>query len=46
MATKSRYKKYAEGIQQMKNNRQSSTKKPHTESVLQKLKNAKNQAGK
>lgn len=43
MATKSRYKKYAEGIQKIKNSRGGSTKKPHTESVLQKLKNAKNQ---
>jgi hypothetical protein len=46
MATKSRYKKYAEGIQEIRNNRQNLTKKVHTESVLQKLKNAKSQAEK
>lgn len=41
MATKSRYKKYVEGMHAIQENRQSSTKEVKTESVLEKLKKAK-----
>ena len=41
MAKKSRYKKYAEGIHVIHSNRQKPTNKVQAESVLEKLKNAK-----
>lgn len=43
MARKSRYRKYAEGIQRVQSNRPSSTKASTAESVLQKLKKLKGQ---
>lgn len=41
MAKKSRYKRYAEGIYVIHSNRQKPTNKVQVESVLEKLKNAK-----